>query len=254
MGWLRDKLYSPLLRFTLQNKLVTVSLFLVFVMLTLGSFQGGIIRGAFFPRVASDRIQVTLNMPNGTNEQVTDSIISFIEEKAWEVNKEFTEEYLEDSGKQLSENIIKNLGPGTAAASITINMLPGEERPDVLNADLVTNRLREKVGPIIGAESLVFGSGGNFGGRPVSVSLLGNNIAELKAVKKELKEVMVANQLLKDVTDNDPAGIKEIRISLKEQAYALGLNLSDVMGQVRAAFFGAQDAYRNAFRTTRSLK
>jgi len=240
MGWLRDKLYSPLLRFTLQNKLVTVSLFLVFVMLTLGSFQGGIIRGAFFPRVASDRIQVTLNMPNGTNEQVTDSIISFIEEKAWEVNKEFTEEYLEDSGKQLSENIIKNLGPGTAAASITINMLPGEERPDVLNADLVTNRLREKVGPIIGAESLVFGSGGNFGGRPVSVSLLGNNIAELKAVKKELKEVMVANQLLKDVTDNDPAGIKEIRISLKEQAYALGLNLSDVMGQVRAAFFGAQ--------------
>jgi len=240
MGWLRDKLYSPLLRFTLQNKLVTVSLFLVFVMLTLGSFQGGIIRGAFFPRVASDRIQVTLNMPNGTNEQVTDSIISFIEEKAWEVNKEFTEEYLEDSGKQLSENIIKNLGPGTAAASITINMLPGEERPDVLNADLVTNRLREKVGPVIGAESLVFGSGGNFGGRPVSVSLLGNNIAELKAVKKELKEVMVANQLLKDVTDNDPAGIKEIRISLKEQAYALGLNLSDVMGQVRAAFFGAQ--------------
>jgi len=240
MVWLRDKLYSPLLKFTLQNKLVTVSLFLVFVMLTLGSFQGGIIRGAFFPRVASDRIEVTLNMPNGTNEQVTDSIISFIEEKAWEVNKEFTEEYFDGTDKQLSENIIKNLGPGAAAASITINMLPGEERPDVLNADVVTNRLREKVGPVIGAESLIFGSGGNFGGRPVSVSLLGNNIAELKTVKKELKTIMEGNQLLKDVTDNDPAGIKEIRISLKEQAYALGLNLSDVMGQVRAAFFGTQ--------------
>ena len=123
---------------------------------------------------------------------------------------------------------------------LTINLLPGEERPDAISSDLVTNRLREKVGPIIGAESLVYGSGGNFGGSPVSVSLLGNNIAELKAVKKELKTIMDSNQLLKDVTDNDPAGIKEIRLEIKDQAYALGLNLGTIMGQVRSAFFGTQ--------------
>ena len=240
MSWLRDNLYSPLLKTTLRYKLITVSLFIFVILLTAGSFGAGIIRGAFFPQIASDRVQITLNMPNGTNEKVTDSIISFIEEKAIEVNKEFTEEYFTGTDKQLTENIIKNLGPGSAAATLTINLLPGEERPDEITSILVTNRLREKVGEVIGAESLVFGGGGNFGGSPVSVSLLGNNITELKAVKKELKDILLANQLLKDVTDNDPAGIKEIRLELKEQAYALGLNLSTVMAQVRAAFFGTQ--------------
>lgn len=240
MSWLRDNVYSPILRASLRNKLITVSLFIFVVLLTLGSFGAGIIRGAFFPQIASDRVQVTLNMPNGTNEKVTDSIISFIEEKAVEVNKELTKEFLAGTDKELTENIIKNIGPGTSAATLTMNLLPGEERPDEITSNLVTNRLREKVGEIIGAESLVFGGGGNFGGSPVSVSLLGNNITELKAAKKELKDVLLANQLLKDVTDNDPAGIKEIRLELKDQAYALGLNLSTVMSQVRAAFFGTQ--------------
>ncbi len=240
MAWLRDTLYSPFLRFSLKNKAVVVVIFLCVIMLSLGSFQGGIIRGAFFPRIASDRIQVTLNMPNGTNERVTDSIISMIEDRAWEVSSEFDEQYFGDTDKSLTENIIKNLGPGSATATLSMNLLPGELRPDELDAAMVTNRLREIVGPVIGAESLVFGSGGNFGGSPVSVSLLGNNIVELKAAKKELKNEMITNPLLKDVTDNDPAGIKEIRLKLKEQAYALGLNLSTVMGQVRSAFFGTQ--------------
>jgi len=44
---------------------------------------------------------------------------------------------------------------------------------------------------------------------------------------------------LKDVSDNDPAGIKEIKLELKDNAYLLGLNLNSVMTQVRSAFFGA---------------
>ena len=62
--------------------------------------------------------------------------------------------------------------------------------------------------PIIGVERLIYGSGRSFGGSPVSVSLLGNNIKELKAVKNELKEVLATNPLLKDIEDNDPVGIK----------------------------------------------
>ncbi len=241
MVWLRDRVYSPILRFGLKYKILTFSFFIVFFILTKASVQGGIIRGAFFPRIASDRIAVTLNMPNGTNAKVTDSIISFIETKAIEVTNEINKEYIgEDSKKHLVENMIRNIGPGSSSASLIINLLPGEERPNVITSNLVTNRLRERVGPVIGVESLVYGSGGNFGGRPVSVSLLGNDITELKAVKAELKQSLQSNRLLKDVTDNDPAGIKEIRLTLNENAYALGLNLRTVMGQVRAAFFGAQ--------------
>lgn len=239
MTYMRDNWYSPTLKFALRYKLLTFSFFVMALILTFGSIGGGIIRTAFFPQIASDRVAVELEMPNGTNEKVTDSIISLIAEKAKIVNQELTEEYLQGTGKELFENMIKNLGPGSSSATLTINLLPGEERPDEIRSDLVSSRLRELVGPVIGVESLIYGSGGNFGGDPVSVSLLGNNIAELKAAKDELKTALLNNDLLKDVADNDPAGIKEIKLELKENAYLLGLDLRTVMNQVRAGFFGA---------------
>ncbi len=240
MTYMRDKWYSPALKFTLNYKFLTFAIFFMALVLTFGSIGGGIVRTAFFPQVASDQVSIQLRMPNGTNEKVTDSIISMIEEKAHIVNEELTDQFLKGTGKVLFENMIKTLGPGSSTARLQINLLPGEERPDGIRSDMVTGRLRELVGPVIGVESLIYGSGGNFGGSPVSVSLLGNNITELKAAKEELKAAMLNNANLKDVTDNDPAGIKEIRLQLKENAYLLGLDLRTVMNQVRAGFFGAQ--------------
>ncbi len=242
MAWLRDKVYSPALRFALSYKILTFSFFAVAFILTIGSVKGGIVGTTLFPRIASDRVSVELAMPKGTNERVTDSIISMISEKAELVNQEFTKKYLigEDfDGKVLFENQIKNINTASNA-TLLINLLPGEERPDVINSNMVANRLHELVGPIYGTERLVFGSGGNFGGSPISVSLLSNTVEDLKGAKTELKEWLKTNSLLKDVADNDPEGIKEILLELKEDAYLLGLDLRSVMTQVRAGFFGVQ--------------
>lgn len=239
MRFLRDRIYSPTLSFVLKFKILALCIFVALLILTFGAIGGGIIGVTLFPSVASDTVSIELNMPNGTNVKVTDSIISMIEEKSFMVNKEFTEEYLKGTDKQLFENTILSLN-SSSSARLQINLLPGEERPDAISSTLVANRLRELVGPVIGTERLIFGSGGNFGGSPVSVSLLSNNISELKAAKLELKSFLESNPLLKDIEDNDPAGIKEIRLELKENAYLLGLDLRTVMSQVRAGFFGAQ--------------
>ncbi|MDO5972180.1 efflux RND transporter permease subunit [Flavivirga aquimarina] len=239
MSFLRDRIYTPILDFVINFKMLALGIFVAALILTFGAIGGGIIGVTIFPRIASDRISVELDMPNGTNVIVTDSIISMIEEKAHLVNEEFTKKYLEGTDKVLFENTIKRIN-SASSAQLDINMLPGEERPDQINASLVANRLRELVGPVIGIERLIFGSGGNFGGSPVSVSLLSNNIEELKAAKVELKSILESNSLLKDVEDNDPAGIKEIRLELKESAYLLGLNLQSVMAQIRGGFFGVQ--------------
>jgi multidrug efflux pump subunit AcrB len=239
MSYLRDKMYSPTIGFILKFKILSLGIFVALLVLTFGAVGGGIIGVTLFPSIASDTVSIELNMPNGTNVKVTDSIISMIEEKSFIVNKELTDKYLKGTGKELFENTILSLN-SSSSARLQINLLPGEERPDVISSNLVANRLRELVGPVIGTERLIFGSGGNFGGNPVSVSLLSNNISELKAAKSELKLVLESNPLLKDVADNDPAGIKEIRLELKENAYLLGLDLRTVMNQVRAGFFGAQ--------------
>jgi len=236
LWFVRDKLYVPYLRFFLKNKVLGFSIPIALLIFSIGGIVSETVKTSFFPKMASDRIRINLTMPQGTNENITDSIISQIEEAAWLMNTDFTEKQTGD--EQVVQNIIKRIGPGTNKASLTINLLPGELR-DFASYEL-TNDIREKAGRIYGVESLTFGSGMNFGGSPIAVSLLGNNIAELKAAKKELKEYLENNPILKDVSDNDPAGIKEIRIKLKDDAHILGLNLRTVMNQVRYGFFGYQ--------------
>lgn len=239
MSFLRDKVYTPILDRVLKYKIFSLGIFITLLVLTFGSLGGGIIGVTLFPRIASDAANIELVMPAGTNVKITDSIISLIEEKSFIVNQELTDKYLKGTGKQLFENTIVDIS-SSSSARLRINLLPGEERPDEIQAFLVTKRLEELVGPVIGTERLIYGSGGNFGGSPVSVSLLSNNIDELKASKAELKKYLESNPLLKDIGDNDPAGIKEIRLELKESAYLLGLDLRTVMAQVRSGFFGAQ--------------
>jgi multidrug efflux pump subunit AcrB len=236
IGFLKNGLYLPALRFGLRYKFFMASFFIGLLLLTVGAIQGGIIRTTFFPNVASDRVRIQLKMEEGTNVAITDSILAYIEKKAWEVNTVYTEE--QGTGDEVFENIIKRIGPGSANGSLDINLLPGELR--LASSIDITNDIREAVGPIYGTELLTFGSGGNFGGSPVSISLLGNNITQLKNAKDELKSEMTKNPLLKDVSDNDPKGIKEIKIKLKPSAFPLGLNTQDVMTQVRSAFFGFQ--------------
>ncbi|MCF6167982.1 efflux RND transporter permease subunit [Lutibacter sp.] len=234
--YFRDTIYTPFLRFFLKHKAFGFSIPITLLILSIGALGGGIVKTSFFPSVASDKVSITLKMPQGTNEIVTDSIISKIEKAAWEVNNEFSKK--QTNNQQVIQNIIRRIGPGSANGSLTVNLLPGEARD--FSSPEITNAIRNKVGKVYGIESLTFGSGGNFGGSPVAVALLGNNIKELKAAKNELKEILSKNPLLKDISDNDPAGIKEIQIKLKDKAYLLGLNLQTVMNQVRSGFFGLQ--------------
>ncbi len=233
---LRDVVYVPYLSFFLKNKFLGFAIPIALLIFSIGAIRGGIVGTTFFPRIASDRISINLTMTQGTNEMITDSIISSIEKKVWEINEEFTKK--QSGNKPVVQNIIKRIGPGTSNASLTVNLLPGEAR-DFPSIE-INNAIRKKVGRINGIESLTFGSNSNFGGSPVAVSLLGNNITELKAAKKELKTTLINNPLLKDISDNDPAGIKEIQIKLKDKAYVLGLNLQGIMRQVRGGFFGFQ--------------
>ncbi|SKB45467.1 Multidrug efflux pump subunit AcrB [Salegentibacter holothuriorum] len=234
MSFLRDKSYSPVLKFVLRQQMLALGILVAVLILTIGAIGGNWIRVTLFPSIASDRVSINLLMAEGVNPERTDSIISMVEDAAWRVNEDFSKR--QSGNKNVVENIIKRVGPGNNKASLQVNLLPGEERD--FGSPEITNAIRDEVGPVYGVENLTFGSGGNFGGSPVSVSLLGNNLQELEAAKEELKENFENNPLLKDVTDNDPQGIKEINIQLKESAYALGLDLNEVMRQVRNGFFG----------------
>ncbi len=257
MDWLRDKIYSPTLKFALQNRFASLSGFVAALYLTVSSVIGGIIPVDFFPVVDSDILTVDLKMPMGTNEKITDSIISMVEKKAIEAGKELEDKYMQNDDRNLIEYINKNLGfsadnmsmikgfgdvGGSSTASLEIYILDSEERPSSVNASMLASLIREKTGEIIGAERFTLNDAANFGGSPVSISLISetNNLNELKNAKDELVKQLKSNPLLTDVSNNDPEGIKEIQVKLKENAYLSGLDFSKVMYQIRSAFFGIE--------------
>ena len=255
MDWLRDKIYTPMLRFGLEYRFLSLSGFIAALMLTVSSVFGGIIPMTFFPTIASDFVTVDLKMPMGTSTKVTDSIINVIEKNAIIAGNELQEKYMKDDERKLIQNIQKNIGnyadnlemvagvgniEGSSVASLEIYMLDSEERTQDIKSSMLASLIREKTGTIPGAEKFIINDGANFGGSPVAISLLSNNKSDLKNAKDDLIKNLESNPILVDIAHNDPQGFKEIEIQLRENAYALGLNLQSVMTQVRSAFFGIE--------------
>ena len=255
MDWLRDKIYTPMLRFGLEYRFLSLSGFIAALMLTVSSVFGGIIPMTFFPTIASDFVTVDLKMPMGTSTKVTDSIINVIEKNAIIAGNELQEKYMKDDKRKLIQNIQKNIGnyadnlemvagvgniEGSSVASLEIYMLDSEERTQDIKSSMLASLIREKTGTIPGAEKFIINDGANFGGSPVAISLLSNNKSDLKNAKDDLIKNLESNPILVDIAHNDPQGFKEIEIQLRENAYALGLNLQSVMTQVRSAFFGIE--------------
>lgn len=237
MNFLRDHVYAPALRFSMQNMWLVSSIFVGLFMITIGGMSGGIIKSTFFPTIERDDVNITLQMPAGTQDDITLNWLEFIEKSAWEANKELSEEYFNNE-MQAIERIEVILGPSTYQGSLSIALLDGENRGE-LSLREVINSIRSKVGQIPAAEVLSYGAQSAFG-KPVSISLVGQNYEELKAATDDVKAEMQQLVELADVVDNNQEGLREVNITLKEKARFLGLDIQDIVGQVRQGFFGAE--------------
>lgn len=235
MYYLRDKIYSPVLRYCLNNRFLTMVVVFCALLLTVGAFMGGTIKATFFPFIERDNIDISLTMPAGTRAEMTEEKLVIIEEAVELVNQEYKES--REDQLDVIENVVRKVGPGTNVGAINISLLKGETRN--IPSFKIENEIRKKVGVIAGAEKLTFGVANPFG-KPVSVTLLSRDYDQLRAAIAEVKEAMNKFTELKDVVENEQPGPQEIRLELKEKAYLLGLTEAAILGQIRQGFFGQE--------------
>lgn len=238
MDLLRDKLYGPVLGWTMRNKFISLCIAVAILMGSFGMVAGGFVKTTFFPIIPGDEISITLQLPAGTPEVQTKQLLDKIAATAEEVGREVSLESYGNNVKQAVERIEVKVGPSTYQGTITVALRPGVDLEPVTQADM-TKAIRQAVGPVDQAEVLSFG-GRSFFGKPVSISLTGSDIAELEAATQELKDELALMPELADVVDNNQEGLREMNISLKEKARLLDLDLQDIVGQVRSAFFGTE--------------
>ena len=222
----------------MRNKFISLCICFALLLGSIGLVRGGFVKTTFFPIIPGDEVNITLQLPAGTPEEKTKALLDRIAAVAEEVGREVSMEAYGNNVKQAVERIEVQTGPTTYQGNITVALIPGEDLEPVTQA-MLTQEIRKAVGPVDQAEVLSFG-GRSFFGKPVSVSLVGSDIAELEAATQELKEELTLMPELADVVDNNQEGLREMNIELKEKARLLGLDLQDIVGQVRSAFFGTE--------------
>ena len=238
MSYMRDNMYGPVLNWAVKYNWPTVAICVAGLFLTVGALQGGLIKSTFFPVIPRETFQVDLKLAAGTREDQTLEILNRIEKAIIDVNDELSESSF-DNEYQVVENIRKNVGPSTYQGSMEIKLLDGETRGDELSARVIISKIRDRLGDVPEAETLTFGGGNTFG-KPVSISLLGNDGDEVAAAVEAVKANLAKIPDLKDVVDNNQEGVKEISLNLTPKAYNLGFTLGDIITQVRQGFFGAE--------------
>jgi len=256
---IRDKLnsfiYGRFLRLVdkaVEFRYVTVSVGIVIFLTTLGYVNSGAIKFVMWPEIDADNVWATLKMPQGTSVEHTKAIIQDIEKAALQVQKEFDAKKPEDQPsiyKHMATTIGSAAGDqggphgpsissGSHIAEINIELLSGEERD--VSSTAIANRWREIIGEIPGISSLVFTSTLMNVGEAINIEMSHRDFDTLISVSDELKQILSEYEGVTDIDDSFVPGKLEIKLALKDKARTLGLTLSDLAGQVRQGFYGAE--------------
>tara|TARA_R110000868_G_scaffold304437_21_gene565421 strand:+ start:53205 stop:55697 length:2493 start_codon:yes stop_codon:yes gene_type:complete len=231
--YIRDNGYIPFLKFSLHNKTLVILTSISLLIIAIGAIAGGYVQTTFFPNIEQNAVTATLEMPQGTSEMVTKEKVDQIVAGALRLNENYKTRTGDSTG--YIRNIVANIGPGSNNASVSFFLIQSEFR-DIRSFD-ISLEIKKEVGPIPDATLLSFISTNPFG-KPVSVSLASNNFQELRNAKELLIQEMQKIDVLRDITDTDNENQPEVKVTLKDQAYALGFTNREVIGQVRNAFFG----------------
>ena len=228
--------YQPVLEKSLRNRGLTFSIFAAILILTVGVLNSGLVRVVLFPEVPGDFIQVQMEMQNGTAPAVRDAALDRIEDAVFDINDEYTRDN-PDSAEPIDHLIV--FTNGDTAGVIFAELDRGANR--TLTSDELINLWRDKVGEIAGIKELTFSGGDHIGGgAPLSFNLTGNNYEALEAAAGELEDKLGEYNGVFDIVNSANMGGQEIRLDIKPEAEALGLNIASLGRQVRQAFYGEE--------------
>ena len=228
----RDNYYAPALRWVINNKFFTLSIVTSLFIITISAMNGGVIRMGSGGFQNVNYANVNVEMPPGTPENLTMSILDRIDSKAKIVGEIFSK----NEDKPVVTSIVKSI-TSSSTGSVVVNLINTKER-SFISSDF-SNALRKEVGTIPEALRINYVEQSHFG-KPVSVSLLSNNLDDLNGALVDLKYELEELSDLKNVIDDNQVGMREVKVVLKDKAFLLGLNLQDVMNQIRSGFFGAE--------------
>jgi multidrug efflux pump subunit AcrB len=246
-----DGPYRRALDLCLEYRYTTVAMACAVLLLAgVGLVGGGIVKFRFMPEVDGDVIQVALELAPGSPVALTTQIQQQVVDAGLAVVAEF------DQARPAGDSVLRHIyadvgtavaerGPAGAFAStggnlanISMLLTPSERRN--VPATEIANRWRERVGEIVGVETLTYTSNLIHLGANIDVQLAHEDFSVLDEAAERLKTILATYPGTGDISDNYTLGKREVKLRLKAEARTLGITEEELGRQLRGAFYGSE--------------
>jgi len=244
-----NRVYMPMLRWSLKNWAIVLSLATAGLLVCLGWLRG--VPFVYFPKLDSNSIEATIIYPDGTPASVTDAATKRLEEAIRKIDQEYFREHGRPlvtivhravGGVSVSESIAPQASPsGSHVGSLGVELVETSER-SLKSTDIVA-KWREEAGEFPGAESVTFGGmQPGPGGNPVEFKLLAapRHMKEMEEIVELCKAKLKGYPGVSDVADDSRPGKWEFQLKVKDDAKAMGIPLADLAETVRASYYGEE--------------
>jgi len=242
-----ERVFNPILNIALNWRYLTLAIFISVLILTVAMVKSGRFKYTFFPRIQSEIITATLEMPEGTATSITEKHIARMAQMA----EKLQQKNIESDGRKLIQHILITVGAGggrpranssgkTHLGNVTFEILPPESRVSTISSREIVSEWRKMIGPIPGVKELSFRAELGRGGDPINVQLKGNDFKELNGLALQIKNKLGEYDGLHDIKNSFEGGKDEVQLSIRPEAEQLGLNLKMLGTQVRHAIYGSE--------------
>ncbi|MGB5930011.1 MAG: efflux RND transporter permease subunit, partial [Cyclobacteriaceae bacterium] len=241
IDWIKANLYGRLLKKVIEYRYVALASIVFFFLITIGMFKGGIIKYTFFPPIQFDRIEIGVAFKPGTGEAIVEDYLLRFEDGVSQVEDSLSVQFPDfkfiESTTRITGVMMNGGESGSHTGSIGVELEDMEGSP--VSTFVIAGMIREAIGEVPEAEKFAVGGMSRWG-KPVSIGLLGNSLEEMEGATEMLKDELAGISMLKDISDTDPLGRREVLIQPKEEAYFLGLDRNIISNQLRQGFFGGE--------------
>ncbi len=233
--WFGDVKYGAFMKKVLRAPWLTVACFVsLFIVVVFGLMGANYVKFSFNPEVEAEQVDINIELREGTTYDRALEILARLQAAQSALVADVEQNAEEGENSKVVENWYTRSRRDSVIA--IMRLAPPEER--AMSAKEVALDLRERIGAIPEAKSVSVGYSIDSNGPDMDISVRHPDLDQLQLAVDEITDKLRSFPALYDVSNNLDSASEELRFDLKPGAEQLGLTLSQVMQQVRQAYYG----------------
>lgn len=246
-----ENIYLKTLTFVMKGKIAlwfVVGTFLL-MFITMGFYFGSNPKVEFFPSGDPKYINISAEMPLGTEINATDSIVSIVEADVYQIL---------EPNKQIVKSVLTNIGDGAVGENdgfsgrgggpnkglITVTFLDFQDREGI-NTEKILKQLSDELlgrypGVLVSVEKQ---NEGPPVGKPVNLEISGKEFETLLSLSDSIINTINKQQIagIEGLQIDLDVGKPELKVTIdRDKARRFGLSTAQIANTIRTALFGAE--------------